>query len=433
MSQSNEPTSVEQVWEQLKKWTLENQNFSDAWEHEDWVRAKIDAAKARFPFMRNATVGDYSGYMIRQMADENQKAAAARYIPNLTERDFWDAVYQFDPLGPGQPEVSRLEKIYESGQLETLTLGQIYGKTTLKLLPCQGALPTTESRSFKPPFGYAVTIGGAVSYPDGHPSEEMALPYLKGSTSRSKGDIALPTIRDNDDDTLRRFASLGYVLQESRFVEGAWEKTGHVLVIDMGDRRVRHRSPWFILASEWPTDGEETGEGDFYYRAKEHVRCDDAAGPGVFPGDLDRTPICRIDPMTHDDERPVIRKFGKDFLFNPIRIEGCRDSDPSSEYGPSLAHVMDWYWDPDAERQVCYTKQGLEYMRFDSETKEYSYPDLDKMLFEGEHGLFGDLKTRIIIGIYPQATTEEEDLHHSSIDDDLGSTHRPPTSSESDS
>ena len=392
MSQSHEPTSVEQVWEQIKQWTLENEDLADAWEHEEWLKVKIDAAKARFPFMRNATMQDYTGYVIRQMAGANIKAAAARHIPNLKEQDFWDAVYEFDPRGPGQPEVSRLEKIYDSGQLQTLTLGKLYGKITLKLLPCQGALPTTESRSFTPPFGHAVTIGGAISYPDGHHSEEMALPDLKGYTSRSKGDKTFPTVRDEDDDTLRRFASLGYVLQESRFQKGAWEKTGHVLVIDMGDRRVRHRNPWFVLASEWPTDGEETEEGDCYYHAKENVWRDASAEPGVFPGEKNRTPIYRIDPMTLDDERPVIKRFGKDFLFKPVRAGSCRDSDLNSEYGPSLAHVMDWYWDPEAERQVCYTKQGLEYMRYDPLTKEYSYPDLSKTSPEGEHEMLGDLK-----------------------------------------
>ena len=377
MSQANEPTSAERVWEQIRTWALEKEDFTDAWEHEEWLKAKIDAAKSRFPFMQNATVGDYTGYIIRQMADANQNAAAARYIPNLTERDFWDAVYDFDPRRPDQPEVSRLEKIYDSGQLQTLSLGKIYGTTTLKLLPCQGALPTTESRSFHPPYGYAVTVGGAVAYPDGHPSEEMALSKLEAK--------ALPTVRDDDDNTLRRFTSLGYVLQESRFTKGVWEKTGHVLVIDMGDKDVRHRHPWFVLASEWPTDGEETAEGDFYYRAKEHVWRDASAEPGVFPGDKNRTTICRIDPMTRGDERPVIKQFGEDFLFNPAPIRGCSDSDTYSEYGASLAHVMDWYWDPKAEQEVCYTKQGLEYMRYDPLTKQYLFSNLGKLSFGGEH------------------------------------------------
>lgn len=307
------------------------------------------------------------------MADANRKAAAARYIPNLKEHDFWDAVYEFDPRGPGQPELSRLERIYESGQLQTLTLGKIHGKTTLKLLPCQGALPTTESSSFTPPFDYAVTIGGAISYPDGHPSEELAPPNPNDRTPSSKPRLkVMPTLKDDDDNIIRRFVSLGYVLhQRSPIFVGSWEKTGHVLVVDMGDKRVRHRHTWLVLASEWPTDGEETAEGVFYYHAKEHVWRDASAEHGVFPGEKNRTPICRIDPMTQGDGRPVIKQFGKDFVFNPVQIQGCRESDPNSDYGPSLAHVMDWYWDPEAELQVCYTKQGLEHMRYDPLTKEY--------------------------------------------------------------
>lgn len=258
------------------------------------------------------------------MAQANLKAAAARRIPNLNEQDFWDAVYEFDPLGPGQPETSRLEKILESGQLSRVTLGKIYGKTTLKLLPCEGALPTTESRGFTPPFDYAVTDCGAISYPDGHPSEAMAppeLPDLKQDSSSSKPIAkALPTLKDDDDDTLRRFASLGYVIQESRSSKGNWEKTGHVLVVDMGDRRVRHRQPWFVLASEWPTDGEETAEGDFYYRAKEHVWRDASAEPGVFPGDRNRTPICRIEPIMNGDKRPSSVRI---FFSSPIDGEAA--------------------------------------------------------------------------------------------------------------
>lgn len=64
--------------------------------------------------------------------------------------------------------------------------------------------------------------------------------------------------------------------------QGEWDRTGHVLVIDMDDRDVRHRHPWLILASEWPTDGEETGEGDFMVHAEEEVMRGDNTQEGVF-------------------------------------------------------------------------------------------------------------------------------------------------------
>ena len=51
-------------------------------------------------------MSQFIGYTVRSLAAENIRAAAARHIPNFTEQDFWDAPYEFDPLGPGQPDVS---------------------------------------------------------------------------------------------------------------------------------------------------------------------------------------------------------------------------------------------------------------------------------------------------------------------------------------
>lgn len=54
---------------------------------------------------------------------------------------------------------------------------------------------------------------------------------------------------------------------------------------------------------------------------------------------------------------------------------------------------MEWYWDPKAKQEVCYSKHGEEYMRFNPHTKEYSYPALLKVNSEDEHGHVGDLDT----------------------------------------
>ena len=193
-----------------------------------------------------------------QDSDSNiyfSKEMEERFIPSLTEQNFWAAVYEFDPLASETPEITRLERIMESGQLSELILGKIHGKTTLKLIPCEGALPTTDTPGFKPTLDYAVTDCGAVSYPDGHPSEELAPYATRSAAYTSQGSsITLPTIGDDEDETLRRFASLGYVIQESESIKEAWEKSGHVLVIDMVPKTIRNRHPWFILAHEWPTD-----------------------------------------------------------------------------------------------------------------------------------------------------------------------------------
>ena len=324
-------------------------------------------------------------YPRAQTSDPNiyySKAIAARFIPNLTEQDFWDAVYDFDPLAPDSPPVTRLQQIMYSGQLKTLTLGKIYGRTTLKLIPCEGALPTTETQGWEPGLEYADTDCGAVSYSEGHPAackDRETADMLEGRS------VAVRTIGDDEDETLRRFASLGYVIQESKYVKGAWMKTGHVLVIDMGLKRVRKRHPWFVLAHEWPTDGEETEDGNFEFHAKERVLFNDSGEAGVFPGDNNRTPICRIDAMNKTSNRPVIRQFGSNFNFKPYRLGGLRPAKPSP-YGPALVHVMEWHWDPEAERQVCYSKDGREYMRYDPQTHRYSYPDYSRMNFGEGNG-----------------------------------------------
>ncbi|KAL8771059.1 MAG: hypothetical protein Q9209_003478 [Squamulea sp. 1 TL-2023] len=174
--------------------------------------------------------------------------------------------------------------------------------------------------------------------------------------------------------------------------EGEWNKTGHVLVIDMDDRAVRHRQPWLILASKWPTDGEETEEGSFTLQADEEVQRGDKSVAGVFPGDDNRTPICCIRPKHRiKDDHIVMKHFGANFEFVPVRLGGHRQA-KESQKGPGLARPMEWYWDPNAEQEVCYTKDGLEYMRYDRRTKQYTYPDLSRMSFAGEQGLFGELK-----------------------------------------
>lgn len=141
-----------------------------------------------------------------------------------------------------------------------ITLGKIYGHTTLKLYPTIGALPAS-SLDFASPLRFAATGSAAISYPDGHPSAETTL-FEEGPNPKK-----ILTIHVDKDDKLRQFAALGWIMQEDRNVKGAWRKTGHVLVMDMDDRNIRHRQPWMVLASEWPTDGEETPKGTFTIKA----------------------------------------------------------------------------------------------------------------------------------------------------------------------
>lgn len=175
---------------------------------------------------------------------------------------------------------------------------------------------------------------------------------------------------------------------------GNWKRTGHVMVIDMDDRDIRQRQPWLILAPEWPTDGDEMPDGTFTNRADELVDRDDKCVAGVFPGDKNRTTICCIrpqDPAMDMSGQPVLQCFGPVFNFNPVRLGGHRESRPS-DHGPRLIRMLEWYWDPVTERQVCFNKDVVVYMTYDTTTKEYTYPNFSKMSFAGEQGLFGEIQ-----------------------------------------
>lgn len=301
----------------------------------------------------------------------------AKAVPQPTSQEFWKAAYDYDPLGPNPPpNGSELQRIITSGRMEPISIGRIYGEVLLKLLPVIGALPAPEIPDFEAPFDFAATDSAAISYPDGHPSEEDMAPQGEslpgGGMGRSRNS---PNIKAAEDDKLRRFAALGWVLQEAP--DGRWTKTGHVLVIDMDDRDVRHRHPWLVLATEWPTDGVNAQVGGFIMHVEEKVGWNDSSVPGVFPGDNNRTPICRIMPMDPEGETdlPVLKQLGDNFNFKPERFGSQRPVGSSGD-GPALAKVMEWYWDPAAEQEVCYTQHGLEYMRYDRRSKEYTFHDL---------------------------------------------------------
>ena len=206
-----------------------------------------------------------------------------------------------------------------------ITLGKVYGRVTLKLLPAMGALPEYPDLEHDIPLDFAGTDSGAIAYPDGHPPEAAALPnYFLSHSSKLK---TTPTIKSSGDGKLHRFTSLGFVLQKDD--EGTWRKTGHVLVMDMDDKDIRHCQAWFVLAFDWPTDGEETHDGDFVHRARKRVLRPDRSQAGVLPGDNNRTPIRCIIPKAdpkpdRDSDKPVLKRFGEGFSFTAARYGGHR-------------------------------------------------------------------------------------------------------------
>lgn len=76
---------------------------------------------------------------------------------------------------------------------------------------------------------------------------------------------------------------------------------------------------------------------------KKKVGRNDSLVPGVFPGDNNRTPICRIMPMDPEGETdlPVLKQLGDNFNFKPERFGSHRPTGSSGD-GPALAEVMEW-------------------------------------------------------------------------------------------
>ncbi|KAL8918200.1 MAG: hypothetical protein Q9208_007476 [Pyrenodesmia sp. 3 TL-2023] len=374
-----------QVFEAIHKQSFDIILTLDPDEYIDYVKDQLKEAKAYHPWMHDATDDDFEDWANRYVA---AKINAGGMKTPPTSQEFWRAVYDYGTLEPNELNGPKdLITMITSGIAGPYTIGKLWGCITLKVLPVFGALraPDIEKPGWSTTFSYAPTDSCAIYYPDGHPYALWNPERLLSPSSKE-----LLRLRARDDDNLRRFAALGWVIMETS--EGNWEKTGHVLVIDMDDREVRHRQPWLILASQWPSDGDETE--DFMIHAEEQVMRDNSTEEGVFPGDNNRTPICRIVPYGRgmEGDEIVLTQLGEDFDFAPERKGGHRDHSETDE-GPALARVMEWYWDPEAKQEVCYTRKGRKWMRYNPQTKEYFFPaagsvsDLDE-----ESGFFGELR-----------------------------------------
>ncbi len=95
---------------------------------------------------------------------------------------------------------------------------------------------------------------------------------------------------------------------------------------------------------------------------------------GILPGDANRTAMGKIVAMDNQHTGPVLRSFGKEFKFMIVEKGDLGGADQSVQ-GPGLAHVMDWYKDPDSKDQICFVEEGVEYMRFHPETRTIRYSE----------------------------------------------------------
>ncbi|KAL8783340.1 MAG: hypothetical protein Q9195_009420 [Heterodermia aff. obscurata] len=176
------------------------------------------------------------------------------------------------------------------------------------------------------------------------------------------------------------------------------------------DRQIRHRQPWFILATSWPGHHDGTIDGDFNEYAPKSVARDDEQAAGVLQSGGNRTLICMIFPLHPEkSNKPVLKQFGEDFVFEVVRFGGHRNTVPS-KLGPALVEVMRWYWDP-IQKQVCYMDKGQEYMRFDRRKKEYFFLNFFDGLVKGQEGLFGAITEEPI----PRELRMESSSYHNNL------------------
>ncbi|KAL8930416.1 MAG: hypothetical protein Q9208_000600 [Pyrenodesmia sp. 3 TL-2023] len=378
---TDSPETAEEVFDAIQQYTY-NTGVADGDydEFNSWLDKTLDQARQIYPAMKDKTVLDY---LTHNYTRRYEKIKASMTGPAPTSGDYWNACYTYNPAEPETPASSMMYKIRASGRLGPVTIGKVYGRTLLRLEAGLGSLPP-QKLPFEPRFGYAASRTEAIGYPDGHPSKLAAVSESSAATG--------PVIKSSDDHILRRCTSLGWVTMETS--PGCWRNTGHILVMDMDDNANRNRHPWLVLASEWPTHSNDIQDDDWDTYAEEEVIRDDSSEYGVFPCDNNRTPICSIRPMAAGSEasdKPILQQFGEHFNFEPVRTKGVYPA-VIGEDGPGLARVMDWYWDPEAGQEVCYYKDGQEYMRYDPKKGEYSYPHLDILSFVGEQSMFGELQ-----------------------------------------
>ncbi|KAL8737648.1 MAG: hypothetical protein Q9181_001462, partial [Wetmoreana brouardii] len=263
--------------------------------------------------VKGKTVGDLASHLLEEAENEVQ---VRRDAPQYTVEQFWDMVSRSDVLSPTSPASNDFRRMLGSGKLPLVPLGRLDGAHSLWLIPALGSLPAT-----KPDRNVEQQFAATISYPDSHPSESDSV----------------STVIDEDDQRLRRFVSLGWMVLGT---PDRFRKTGHALVVDVEPGQDLH--PWIVLASEFQDDEADDDDDDIVVVPKVVDR--DAEGEdGVLPGDRNLIPVGKIKAMHNNNshQKPALRSFEQEFAFTIHR---------KSAYEP-LAYVMDWYLDPVFEEQ----------------------------------------------------------------------------------
>ncbi|KAL9033959.1 MAG: hypothetical protein Q9180_005669, partial [Flavoplaca navasiana] len=160
----SQPPTREEIFARVHQETLDNWVIAaPSYEYDRWVTTRFQEYEdeLELPHLRNMTLEEFYQYNIR-VRDIKLQSAIADSIP--TEEQFWQAAYDY-------PE-SKLVDYLASGRVGPITIGKLYGETTLKLLPSIGVLSAAPLDP-EPSLDFAATDSGAIYYPDGHPTEQI--------------------------------------------------------------------------------------------------------------------------------------------------------------------------------------------------------------------------------------------------------------------
>ncbi|KAL8792547.1 MAG: hypothetical protein Q9195_004846 [Heterodermia aff. obscurata] len=343
------------------------------------------------PFMQGVDVLDYYQWSPKEYVElaarEDQAALEAK---RTTAQELLQAAYEFNPSITGtDPNDTKLVKLTVTNCVPSFPIGKIYGETPVWLKVAPGPLLPSEIKTkYFTTLPTAITDAGAISYPDCHPSEADA----EGSSEGRPKEV------------LSRFWPLGYL--SYRRSAGYFERTGHVLVMDM--ERGRDHHPWIVLASEWRDINGDGDDGLGFFHAPSRVELDTPGVHGIFPGDTRRTPVAKlVHKGDHSaSELPFLKQLGPDLLIDLWRKGGVRPYERTTRfrsYHPDLARIMSWYWDAVTREEVCYDEDGQEYSRYNTISGKFRTLNPDAVSLEGSIAMFGEIiRSTIASPMQPQ-------------------------------
>lgn len=126
------------------------------------------------------------------------------------------------------------------------------------------------------------------------------------------------------------------------------------------------------------TNEKMTPSSAKHFLPRKSVKRNDSSVHGVFPGDRNRAPVAQLryqDPSDDDGSTPFVLPLCKDFCFELASTGGQRaNRKNSTDRGPDLAHLISWWFDSGNGQEVCYSAHRSENMRYDPETRLYTYP-----------------------------------------------------------